>query len=90
VLDEAVSALDVSVQAQVLNLLKDLQDELGLAYVFISHDLTVVRFISDEKMEMKDGQVVEQASAEQILLAPQQDYTKRLLAAIPRGYRPAA
>jgi peptide/nickel transport system ATP-binding protein len=87
VLDEAVSALDVSVQAQVLNLLRDLQDELGLAYVFISHDLGVVRFISDEVLVMKDGVVVEQASAEQILASPTQDYTQRLLAAIPRGYR---
>jgi peptide/nickel transport system ATP-binding protein len=90
VLDEAVSALDVSVQAQVLNLLKDLQDEFGLAYIFISHDLAVVRFISDEVLVMKDGVVVEQSSAAQILASPQQDYTKRLLAAIPRGWRPAA
>ncbi len=87
VLDEAVSALDVSVQAQVLNLLKDLQDELGLAYIFISHDLAVVRFMADEVMVMKDGEVVEQAGVEQILDHPQQDYTRRLMGAIPRGYR---
>ena len=90
VLDEAVSALDVSVQAQVLNLLKDLQDDLGLAYVFISHDLSVVRFLSDEVLVMKDGEVVEQASAQQILAAPVQEYTRRLLGAIPRGYQGAA
>jgi peptide/nickel transport system ATP-binding protein len=90
VLDEAVSALDVSVQAQVLNLLKDLQDELGLAYIFISHDLAVVRFMADEVLVMKDGEVVEQAGVEQILERPQQDYTRRLLDAIPRGYAAAA
>jgi peptide/nickel transport system ATP-binding protein len=90
VLDEAVSALDVSVQAQVLNLLKDLQDELGLAYIFISHDLAVVRFMADEVIVMKDGEVVEQATVEQILEQPQQDYTRRLLNAIPRGYAAAA
>jgi peptide/nickel transport system ATP-binding protein len=87
VLDEAVSALDLSVQAQVLNLLRDLQDELGLAYVCMSHDLGVVRFLSDEVLVMKDGEVVEQASAEAILAAPTQDYTRRLLAAVPRGWQ---
>ncbi|MBI5270960.1 MAG: ABC transporter ATP-binding protein [Burkholderiales bacterium] len=90
VLDEAVSALDVSVQAQVLNLLKDLQDELGLAYIFITHDLAVVRFISDEVLVMKDGEVVEQASARDILPAPQQPYTRRLIGAVPKGWQPQA
>jgi hypothetical protein len=75
------------VQAQLLNLLKDLQDELGLACIFISHDLAVARFMADEVLVMKDGEVVEQASVAQILEQPQQEYTKRLLGAIPRGYR---
>ncbi len=87
VLDEAVSALDVSVQAQVLNLLRDLQDELGLAYVFISHDLAVVRFIADDVLVMKDGLVVEQAGAEEILLNPKQEYTRKLIGAVPKGWQ---
>jgi peptide/nickel transport system ATP-binding protein len=83
--DESVSALDVSVQAQVLNLLQDLQEELGLTYIFISHDLSVVKYISDEIGVMNKGEIVEFNLAEEIYKNPQQDYTKRLLSAIPRG-----
>jgi len=83
--DESVSALDVSVQAQVLNLLLDLQDKLSLTYIFISHDLSVVKFISDHVVVMNQGEIVEMSTAEEIYRNPQQDYTKRLLSAIPKG-----
>ncbi len=82
--DEAVSALDVSVQAQVLNLLKQLQDELKLTYIFISHDLSVVKFMSDRIMVMNRGKIEEIAPADQIYTSPQTDYTRQLIAAVPK------
>ncbi|MBT4793479.1 MAG: ABC transporter ATP-binding protein [Halobacteriovoraceae bacterium] len=83
--DESVSALDVSVQAQVLNLLLDLQEEFGLTYIFISHDLSVVNFISDEVAVMNKGEFVEIDHATEVYLSPKMEYTKNLLAAIPKG-----
>ncbi len=83
--DESVSALDVSVQAQVLNLLMDLQEEYNLTYIFISHDLSVVKYISDEIGVMQKGKIVEFASSDKIYQSPQEKYTKDLLSAIPKG-----
>ncbi|KAA3511465.1 dipeptide ABC transporter ATP-binding protein [Agrobacterium rosae] len=85
VLDEPVSALDLSVQAQVLNLLSDLQDEFGLTYVFISHDLSVVKYIADEVMVMYFGEAVEYGTREEVFSNPQHSYTRSLFAATPKA-----
>ncbi|HSH88800.1 MAG TPA: dipeptide ABC transporter ATP-binding protein, partial [Ramlibacter sp.] len=86
VCDESVSALDVSVQATVLNLLLDLQEEFGLTYVFISHDLAVVKYMADDILVMNQGEIVERGTSEEIYSNPRHPYTQQLLAAIPRGF----
>lgn len=83
--DESVSALDVSVQAKVLNLLKELQADFQLTYIFISHDLSVVKFLSDRILVMNQGRIVESGTSESIYLEPKEEYTQKLIAAIPTG-----
>jgi oligopeptide transport system ATP-binding protein len=91
VLDEAVAALDVSVQAQILNLLADLRAELGIAYVFITHDLGVVRCVTDEVVVMRHGAIVERGATESVLASPSHSYTRLLLESVPGpGWDPQA
>jgi len=91
ILDEAVSALDVSVQAQILNLLNDLRAKLGLSYLFVSHDLSVVQYVTDHAIVMRRGQVVEAGDTRSVLSNPQHPYTKLLLASVPApGWSPDA
>ena len=84
VCDESVSALDVSVQAQVLNLLNDLKRQYGYTYLFITHDLSVVKFLSDRIMVMRQGRLVEMAPADDLYAHPQEEYTRHLIDALPR------
>lgn len=81
--DESVSALDVSIQAQVLNLLNDLKRDFGLTYIFISHDLSVVRYMSDRLVVMRNGKIEEMGEADQVYAHPRSEYTRTLLEAIP-------
>jgi peptide/nickel transport system ATP-binding protein len=86
VCDECVSAMDVSVQAQVLNLLKELQQKRQLTYLFISHDLSVVKFVSDEVVVMHAGKIVESGTAQEVYANPKEDYTRKLISSIPSPY----
>ena len=85
VCDESVSALDISVQAQVLNLLNTLKDNFGFTYIFISHDLSVVQYMSDQLLVMQNGRLVEIGDADEIYAMPKSQYTKSLIGAIPKG-----
>ena len=83
-LDEAVSALDVSIRARILDLLAELSDRLGVSYLFVTHDLSVARVITDRILVMEDGKIVEQGDTEQVFSSPSHAYTQRLLAAVPQ------
>ena len=85
VCDESVSALDISVQAQVLNLLNELKNEFGFSYIFISHDLAVVKYMSDQLLVMNQGKIEELDDADVIYNNPKKEYTKKLIHAIPKG-----
>ena len=83
--DESVSALDISVQAQVLNLLNDLKSQFGFTYIFISHDLAVVKYMADQLLVMNKGKIEESGDADDIYTSPKKEYTKKLIHAIPKG-----
>ena len=85
VCDESVSALDISVQAQVLNLLNELKEDYGFTYIFISHDLAVVKFMADQLLVMKDGKIEEIGDADEIYANPNKEYTQKLIESIPKG-----